>query len=295
MATTFLKKKGEFLGHLFFYALIMVGGQLAAYLFLSPLLLVYAACSRTPHRQLRPYLRRRFPHHTPWQRWWAAYRILIGMGQMLIDRSWLGLKPQATLHGDFINEVATLEEILATGSGAILCLAHVGTWQTALTHITCLPCRVHVMMAHDTQAVTKHFFELGRRRDFNIINVNGFMGGMIEAIAALKKGEVVLIMGDRAVGGHTVTTTFLGSKIRLPVSAYSLAANTRSPVLVAFSAKHDRTHQVLEIWDIIHPDYSHGDREQEMARCAGRFSRALERYVQKYPYQWYNFFDIWEQ
>lgn len=294
MITNTLKKKSEHLGHLFFYALIMIGGRLSAYLFLYPLTLVYAIFSRTPHNQLRPYLTRRFPDHNLWQRWWAAHRIIIGMGQMLIDRSWLGLKPQARLHGSF-EGLETLQEIIASGSGAIIALAHVGTWQTALAHIVNLECRVHIMMSHDTQAVTKHFFELGRKRDFNIINVSGFMGGMIEAINALEQGDVILIMGDRAAGGHTVTTTFLGSDIRLPVAAYSLAANTNTPVLIAFSAKHDRTHQVLKIWDIIHPDYAKGNRDQEMNRCAGRFSTALEKYVQDYPYQWYNFFDIWEQ
>ncbi|MBU0682424.1 MAG: lysophospholipid acyltransferase family protein [Proteobacteria bacterium] len=294
MITPFLKNKGEFLGHLFFYALIMIGGQLAAYLFLYPLLLAYATMSRTPHRQLQPYLSRRFPHQNPWQRWWSAYRILLGMGQMLIDRSWLGLKPKARLHGTF-EGIDKLQETLDSGRGAIIYLAHVGTWQTALAHITNMACRVHIMMAFDTQAVTKHFFELGRKRDFNIIDVSGFMGGMIEAINALEQGDVVLIMGDRASGGHTTTTTFLGAQIRLPVAAFSLAANTRVPVLIAFSAKHDRTHQVLKIWDVIHPDYTHGDRAQEMARCAHRFSRALENYVKEYPYQWYNFFDIWEQ
>ncbi|MEN8257917.1 MAG: lysophospholipid acyltransferase family protein [Thermodesulfobacteriota bacterium] len=293
MVANILKKKGEHLGHLFFYALIMIGGQLLAYLFLYPLILVYITFSRTPREQLRPYLKRRFPNHSPWQQWWAAYRIVIGMGKMLIDRSWLGLKPKAKLHGAFAG-LDSLQKILVSGSGAIITLAHVGTWQTALAHIAGLECNVHLMMAKDTQAVTKHFFELGRKRDFNIIDVTGFMGGMIEAVNALEQGDVVLIMGDRTAGGPTATSTFLGSEIRLPVAAYSLAANTKSPVLIAFSAKHDRTHQTLKIWDIIHPDYRHGNRDQEMGRCADRFSRALEQYVEEYPYQWYNFFDIWE-
>lgn len=294
MMTQYLKKKGEHLGHLFFYALILIGGQLAAYLFLYPLILVYTTFSRTPHKQLRPYLKRRFPDHNQWQRWWATYRIVIGMGKTLIDRSWLGLKPSATLHGTF-QGLEDLQEILATGSGVVMVLAHVGTWQTAMAHLAKLPCQVHLMMAHDTEAVTKHFFELGRKREFNIIDVSGFLGGMIEAVNALEQGDVVLIMGDRATGGPTTTTTLFDSQIRLPISAYSLAASTKSPVLIAFSAKHDRTHQVLKIWDIIHPDFSDGEKEQEMGRCARQFSRALEEYVKEYPYQWYNFFDLWEQ
>ncbi len=294
MTANTLKKKAEHLGHLFFYALIMIGGQLAAYLFLYLLILVYCVFSRTPHRQLKPYLSRRFPHQNPWQRWWAVYQIVIGMGKMLIDRSWLGLKSSAKLHGTF-EGIDSLQDILDSGSGAIITLAHVGTWQTALAHIEALQCNVHLMMARDEEAVTKHFFELGRKKDFKIIDVNGFMGGMIEAVNALEQGDLVLIMADRAAGGPTVQSTLLGSSIRLPVAAYSLAANTKSPVLIAFSAKHDRTHQVLRIWDTIHPDYTNGNRDQEMARCADRFSRALEHYVEEYPYQWYNFFDIWEQ
>ena len=102
-------------------------------------------------------------------------------------------------------------------------------------------------------------------------------------------------MGDRAEGGQTMDTTFLGHSINLPVAAYNLAAITNTPIVIAFSAKTGTTSHTLKIWDILHPQFSSREKQVELSRCAARFSSALEQYVEQYPHQWYNFFDIWQQ
>jgi predicted LPLAT superfamily acyltransferase len=289
-----VKKKAEQLGHLFFYLMLLIGGQRLAYFVLHPVIFCYILFSPTPHRNLAPYINKRFPDATWLKKRSHVYKINIGLGKMLIDRALLGLKKDQQFKGVF-EGLQTLQEIIASNSGAVIVLAHVGTWQTAMAHIAGLKTRVHAIMVHNDQAVTKHFYEMGRTRPFQTIDANGFMGGMIEAANILEKGELVLIMGDRAEGGHTTATTFLGHPINLPVAAYNLAAITNTPIIIAFSAKTGTTSHTLKIWDIIHPHFSGRDKHVELNRCAARFSQALEQYVKQYPHQWYNFFDIWQQ
>jgi predicted LPLAT superfamily acyltransferase len=288
-----LKQRAERLGHLFFYLMLHIGGQRLAYFALHPIIFIYILFSPTPHRNLAPYIDRRFPNTSWLGRRIHVYKIIIGMGKMLIDRALLGLKKNHSFKGTF-EGFSDLQTIL-NDSGAVIVLAHVGTWQTAMSHMAGLDTPVHAIMVHDDNAVTKHFYEMGRSRPFHTIDAAGFMGGMIEAADILEQGELVLIMGDRAEEGQTTAVPFLGKKVNFPVAAYNLAAITSSPIVIAFSAKTGTNSHVLKIWDIVHPKFNDYDKQPELNRCALRFSQALEQYVEEHPHQWYNFFNIWHQ
>lgn len=289
-----MKKTGAQLGPLFFYLMLLIGGQRLAYLVLHPVVLAYVSCSTKIHKKLGPYVNRRFPHGSWFHKRLQVYQIIISLGKMLIDRALLGIRPDSHFEGTF-EGLERLQDIIDSGTGAVVVLAHVGTWQTAMAHLAGLNTKIHAIMAHNEEAVTKHFYEMGRSRSFQIIDAQGFMGGMIEAAAVLARGELVLIMGDRAEGGQTMPTQFLGSPVNLPVAAYNLAAVTNTPIIIAFSAKTGTTSHTLKIWDIIHPHFADREKKAELSRCVSRFSTALQEYVEQYPHQWGNFFDIWQQ
>jgi len=289
-----LKKQAERLGHLFFYVLLLAGGQAVAYLFLYPIIFIYVLCSPGIHGKLSPYIKRRFPDHSWWRGRLDVFLIVLGFGKVLLDRAWLGIRPGAMLNSHIAN-CEQLDEIIRSGTGAVMVLAHVGTWQNALAHMEDIEAPVHVMIEHDDASVSKHFYQLGRQRPFAIIDVNGFMGGMFEAKTALQKGHIVMIMGDRYKAGSYTQVDFLGRPVRLPTAPYILAASIGVPLVVAFSVKLSMRRHVFLIWDIMHPNFAGKDRDAEISRCAARFAGDLEAYLERHPYQWYNFFDIWQQ
>lgn len=286
----------ETLGHNFFYAILLLFGQAGAYLLLIPVITTYLLCSRKIHRTVGHYLKRRFPTHGPLALWFDAYHLVLSFGQVLVDRGWLGLRCSASLAG----ELAGDDELLALvgqGKGLVLLTAHVGNWQTALSHICGLEVPVNSLMHYEQEAVAKHYFDLRREPvPFKIIKSDGFMGGMIESTAALQRGEVVTIMGDRYAGGPSAEVTFLGDKVRFPSGAYSLAAATGAPVAILLAAKAGRQKYTIKLWDVFYPEVgARHHRQEELARYAARFAKSLEEYVYQYPYQWYNFFDFWSQ
>ena len=289
-----IKKKLEWLGHCFFYTVLVVGGQRVAYFFLYPVIFTYVLCSRKIHQATTPYFRRRFPAHN-----WLTLRLdvlknVLSFGKVLVDRGWMGLNRKAELTGRF-DDSEKLREVIQAGKGVVVLLAHIGNWQTCLVRLKALNVEVHALMEFDQERVSKHFFELRGEKPFNIIDVHGFLGGMIEATTALQRGDLVLIMADRLHHGRNESVDFLGSTVRLPIAAYHLAATTESPVVVLFAAKTERKNYSLAIWDLFYPGQSGLGKKEELAYCAQRFSAALEKYVEQYPYQWYNFFDIWAQ
>jgi len=286
----------EALGHAIFYGVLLVFGQTGAYFLLWPVITTYVACSRRIHRLTHPYLRRRFPDHGHLARWRDTHRIMLSFGRVLVDRAWLGLRPGAALQGKLEGQDELLA-LAAEGRGVVVLIAHVGNWQTAMAQITGMQVPINSLMHYQEEAVAKHYFDLRKKAmPFKIIKSDSFMGGMVEATAALQRGEVVTIMGDRYAGGPFSEVKFLGSPVRLPAAAYSLAAATGSPVAVLLAAKTGWRQYNMKLWEVFRPAPSDREnRRRDMAKWAQRFANALEEYLQEYPYQWYNFFDFWSQ
>jgi len=286
----------EGLGHYIFYAMLLLTGQFGAYLLLWPVITVYVLFSRKIHSLTSPYLEKLFPAQGRLARWRATHLIMLNFGRVLVDRAWLGLRRRAELKG----ELAGREELLALigeGRGVVLLTAHVGNWQSAMAHITGLRVPINSLMHYREEAVAKHFFDLrGQELPFRIIKSDGFMGGLVEATAALQRGEVVTIMGDRYAGGPHTEVEFLGKPVRLPAAPYALAAATSSPVAVLLAAKTGRREYRLKLWEVFRPQPTDREnRRRDLEEWARRFAVVLEEYLERYPYQWYNFFDFWSQ
>ena len=157
-----MKKKLEWLGHLFFYFMLRVGGQGLAYAFLYPVIFVYVLCSRRIHQKTRPYLRKRFPDHNRLQLGLDALKNVLSFGKVLVDRGWMGVQPDAELDGTFVDG-EKLQHIIKNKKGVVVLLAHAGNWQTNLIRLQALNANVHALMEFDVERVSKHFFNCGTR------------------------------------------------------------------------------------------------------------------------------------
>ncbi len=294
MAT--VKKNLEILGHMFFYVTLKIFGQKIAYIFLNPVIFSYVLFSRKIHAITALYFKKRFPDHTRFQYFTDTFKNVRSFGQVLVDRGWLSVNPKANIDGRVIGK-ENLLEIIQAGKGAVLVTGHVGNWQTALAKLNSLPVKVHALMQRDQLAEAKRFFDLlPKGQSFDIIDVEEPFGGMIEATAALQRGEIVTIMADRLVKGSAKAVDFLGEEVRLPDAAYGLAACVGAPVVVFLAAKTAARKFELQVWDVFYPKFTTRDRRDEVLQeCCQKFALALQKYLQLYPYQWYNFFNIWDQ
>ncbi|PHR30236.1 MAG: lipid A biosynthesis acyltransferase [Desulfotalea sp.] len=286
----------EALGHWFFYVTLHLFGQRGAHILLVPVVLSYVLWSRKIRRTVQPYLKRRFPKASVIGYFRHTFLTVFSFGRVLVERGWLGTVKDACLSGTIEGYEQITAEI-AKGKGLVLLTAHMGNWQSALANLGDLPVPVNALMLYDKKAVAKHYFDLNRsKKSFQIIDAEGGFGGMVDSLAALNRGEVVTIMGDRFIKGSSTTVDFLGSEIKLPDSAYMLAASAGAPVAIVFAAQTGGGSYQLKVWDIFYPEYkSRDERGQMLMGCAEKFSSAMEEYLVLYPYQWYNFHNFWKK
>ena len=281
--------------HGFFYLLIRLGGRAAAYLFLYLLILYYMLLRPDQRKKTEYYLRRRFPGSGPLKLGMHSYRMSLELGKVLIDRAALGI-----LGGKFLDiSVQGKEQLLGLvgeGKGLILMTSHVGCWQVAMAALRFLRTRVNLLMQREAGDVDRHFFEHGGcDSPFHIIDPRGYLGGTLEMLGVLKNGEVLSVMGDRLLGSDrsAVEVNFLGGKIAVPYSAYKLASATGAPVAVLLSRKSGFSSYRMEVAGVIRVPPDLGRRAEAYRPHAQAFATMLEDYTQKNPYQFFNFYDMW--
>lgn len=287
---------GSKLQHGIFYFLIRLGGRRAAYALLHGVVLYYVLLRPDQRRKGEPYLRRRFPGASGRQRFWHSYRMILDLGKVLVDRAVVGIlgpdQMQVKLRGR-----EELLALLAERRGLILIGAHVGCWQAAMSALGFVEVPVNLLMQREDGDIDRHYFEhAGRECPYRIIDPRGFLGGSLEMLDVLKRGEVLSVMGDRLLGSdkNAVAVDFLGGPVRLPFSAYKLAATTGAPIAVLFSAKTGPASYQLELAKIIRVPAVAGRNGAAFASYVTEFAAALEKFTRDHPYQFFNFFDMWQ-
>ena len=283
--------------HQFFYTLIRLAGRRTAYVMTAFVALYYVLFRPSVRARSRPYLSRRFPGRNALLRLWDSYRITVEIGEVLVDRAALGILGPGQLAVRHSRREDLMERI-REGRGLILVTAHAGCWQFAMESLRMLDTPVSLLLHREEGDVDLHIFEhRGDDAAFRIIDPAGLLGGALEMLQVLKHGEVLCIMGDRAMGGDrsTVEVEFLGGRVRVPFTPYQLASATGAPVVVIFPYKSGPGNYSLRVAKVIRVPGGLGRTPEAYRPYAEAFIRALEGFVADRPYQFFNFFDMWNQ
>ena len=254
-----------------------------------------------PHVQQRcaAYIKRRFPCAGGLGRFVHAYRLYLNFGQVLLDRMIAGVTGRFPFCETDQQVRQCFDVAGANPHGCIVLTAHVGAWQVGIAGLDQFDRPVNVVQLHNPADQGKHYFQHGRGRPFNIIDSADPVGSMVEAAAALRRGEVVCLMGDRMHGtrqsGQGVDVAFMGGNIRIPASGYALASITGAELLMLFTVREKGVTRVFKAERLLVPA---GLPRRDVAvfqPYAQRFATAMETVVQRHPYQFFNFYDMWSQ
>ncbi len=277
--------------HEFFYLLIRFGGRWPAYLFSYVVVFCYVCFVPEVRRRSSHYIRRRFPAASSGAHWYHCWRLCQSLAISLIDKAAVGIRgPQEFTYS--VEGLDTLQALRAEGRGLILLTSHTGPWQASMSGLSALDSPVHLMMLRAAGDVDSQYFEFQKRTNIHIIPVEDTMGSVIAVTSALKKNEIVAIMGDRIFPptSYTASVDFLGQPALFPTAAYKIAKGTGAPVAMLLTRKIGHGHMELRVADAFRVT---GTRGNDFSSYAQRVAQALEHYTKETPYQFYNFIDIW--
>jgi KDO2-lipid IV(A) lauroyltransferase len=219
------------------------------------------------------------------------------------SRNWCDVMLMIRLRGERLNSLIGrrvggnhLEEALACGNGAILISPHLGNWELGGLGLAEMGCRINVLTFREPDEKVNELREKVRSaRGIRFIYVDREDTSplaIIEAVNALRRNEILALLGDRDGSSHTATMDFFGRSAEIPLGAAYLGLASGAPVLPVFvPLEGSRYATVMEA-----PVYftgGHAAHKSTIREGTEQIVRVFEKYIRAYPDQWYNFFDYW--
>jgi predicted LPLAT superfamily acyltransferase len=230
-----------------------------------------------------------------WKRRWLVFKHFLSFGRALIDRTAIlaGNIKQFSFSFDGENH---LRNAVAEGRGVLLLTAHVGNWEAAGALLSRLDVPVNVTGFDNESAEVRSLLNGASKAKFRLLPLTGSPTDVIPLVAAMRRGEVVAMLGDRAHGSPSANVPFLDGTASFPTGAYVMAAIAGAPLVHVFSLREPPGHYHFIAFPPQRPKMPpHNQRDAYLRDCAVRFSGDLETVLKRDPLQWYNFFPFWLQ
>lgn len=290
------KKYGNRLGFAIFHWILKLFGLNAAYVLLMLIVPHYTIFRPSVFRLSDHYLRRRFPSKSIVARYFSCFRYIYVFGQILIEQVSLGLLGSKRMKVSFPDRKKLYTLSKRKKKGLVLLTTHVGPWQSVMATIDRMASNVYFYFDVENWE-GGHFFDLASERErFNFISPRSHLGGMIEAIKILHNGECLAVMGDMVDTKNNLKVPFLNDDARFSALPFRLAVSTGSDIAVLLTARVGSMKYYIE-YECLNEGldkekFLRGELENILA---SRYADFLERFLEKYPYQWFNFYDFWEK
>ncbi|MBU1263873.1 MAG: LpxL/LpxP family acyltransferase [Thiobacillus sp.] len=198
---------------------------------------------------------------------------------------------QLEVHGEDI-----VQEVLATGRGAILLGAHMGSFEVVRALGRRQPGLRVVMVMYEENArkLNAALAAINPAAVQDIIPL-GQLDSMLRVQGCLDQGMVLGVLSDRTLGGDpTLRVPFLGADAEFPVGPMRLAAMLRRPVLFMSGLYLGSNRYAIHFERLA--DFSElerSDRDAAVRSAVTAYAACLERHCRAAPYNWFNFFDFW--
>ncbi len=189
-------------------------------------------------------------------------------------------------------------EALRAGKGAICITPHLGNWEIGGLLFSFRGGTLNVLTLDERDLDTRSFREEMRsRKGIKILYVNpkdDSPMAILDAVKALRRNEIVAMLGDRIESQKTMVFDFFGRKTAFPVGVAILAMATGAPVLPVFvvMGSNRKYRGIIEPPIYFNPS-SREDRETVIQEGMEKLIKKFEEYIEKYPDQWYNFYSYW--
>jgi predicted LPLAT superfamily acyltransferase len=284
------------LQHTIFYMLVRLRAVWVARFLLRVVVFYYALLPSVRARAL-PYVRRRFAPSGSLSAFGHVFRLYLAFGRILLERIIAGVTGRFSLDPAPCPERKRFLKALNDARGCIVLTGHVGPWQLGMAWPAGAGRPVHIVQHRDPGDVDSHYFEHGKGPLVNILDAAD-PGALAGAAAALRRGEIVCLMGDRllrqgAEGEKSVLVPFLHGLIRLPTTAYALASITGAALAIVFVVMTETGIRAVYAECLHIPPALPRKDPDVFLPYAARFAQGMEDVTRRYPYQFYNFYDLW--
>jgi predicted LPLAT superfamily acyltransferase len=197
-----------------------------------------------------------------------------------------------------------LVAIAQSRRGAILIGAHIGSFEVMRCRAKEYDLPINVVVDFSNAArLNSVLRSLSSDATTRVISLaDDAVGAMLTIRAAIERGELVAILGDRlpatsdrkSLASRVVKARFLGAEACFPAGPWLLAHSLRAPVYFVAGLyqppNHYRLHFEPLATEVV---LDRKARDAALARYVQAYADVLERFVRSAPRNWFNFYDFW--
>lgn len=284
------KSKGTVLGYKIFVFCIQKIGIQSAYFILYFVSSYYFLFLKKSNRSIFYYFNKRwnFSYLKSKQMVFKSYYTF---GQTIIDKVAInaGLRNKFTYEFDGIH---ILKNLLAEKKGGVLISAHVGNFEIAEHFLGEIDEEFQINLVTtdlEHSAIKNYLEQVSQKSAIKFIIIQDDLSHIFEINAALAKNELVCFTGDRYFEGtKSLTAPLLGQEAQFPAGPFLIASRLQVPVVFVYVMKEAKLHYHLYAREA---KVKHRDEKALLYA----YIESVETILKKYPLQWFNYFDFWNQ
>ena len=212
-------------------------------------------------------------------------------GQVVIDRfaMYAGKKFQFEIEG-----YENFQQLADKPEAFIQLSSHIGNYEMAGYNLVShnKPFNALVFFG-EKKSVMENRSTMFSDKNIRMIPVKEDMSHLFLIDCALQQGEIMSMPADRLFGSKKcVIDKLLGADAKLPLGPFSVATMRGLNVLAVNVMKHSTKGYKIYVKPL---DYDkEASRSKQIEQLAHNYIIELERMLNMYPTQWYNYFDFWK-
>ena len=299
-----LEERGAILGMKILFVGFKIFGRGVFRIMLFPVMTYFFLTSTSSRRASRQYLDRveatmEKADGRPPERL-SSFRHFIQFGEAILDKTaqWAGVRSKENIRY-IAPEI--YEQIKGSERGGIFIGSHLGNLEALRAYGGLeqgLIVNALVFTRHSLK-FTQFLEEANPEAVKNIIQVDTLgPESVIRMQKMIEVREWIATLADRtsiAHAGRSIQCDFLGKSAWFPEGPFILAALLDCPVYLLFCLKKDGIYEV-HLEKLADPlALPRATRQEALQRVVKLFANRLEQQCLKFPYQWYNFFDFWQE
>lgn len=283
------KSKGTVLGYRLYIFSLNTFGIGIAYFILRFVVLYYFLFSYRSSKSIYYYFKKRL-NYSWLKSVTAIYKSYYTLGKVLTDRVAIStnFRDKFNYSHDGIEHI---DHLLQQNKGGILISGHIGNFEVShyfLENRYSIS-KIFMVTTHAEHESIKEYMDgIVAKSSMEFIVVQDDMSHIFEIHNALDNGGLVVFTGDRYMPGtKTLTQDFLGAEAEFPLGPYLLATRLKVPVLFVYVMKGpNRDYHLFAKRAIA--------KARDPQALLQEFTQSMEWILEKYPYQWFNYFDFWK-
>jgi KDO2-lipid IV(A) lauroyltransferase len=182
-----------------------------------------------------------------------------------------------------------VDRLSKKGQGAVLLTAHLGNYELGGAIMSLLGYPLSVVALPHLDLRTNNFFNKQRKR----VGIEVIPTGLAvkKSISALKKGQFLALLGDRDFSHSGKIEKVFLEDVYIPRGPAFFAKKTGAAVVPVFCVRENKYHYRLIFEKELEYNRESKNAEEEII---SKYVSVLEKYLKKYPDQWYLFQKYWQ-